>query len=335
MAVWGMHLDFSPDCAGGALFPYLEVDGGPELRHGARPRRRRHDRHRHAARHRGGGGEVRLGAPVRSIVVEAGAAKGVVLASGERIDATRAVIANLHPRVLFGNLVAGALAGDAAPCQASARPGHDDDPSRAQRSAGLERRRRAAAVRLRASRAFARRDGEDLYRGARRAAAAEPALVVGQPTAIDPSRAPPAQHVLWVQVRVLPSRIRGDAARRIAGTDWDGVKEAYADRVIGIIERYAPGLRRQHPRPRGALPRRSRARQSQSRRRRQPRRQSPPRSELSVPAGLRLVALPHAGRTSLYGRRVDLAGAGTGAGSGFMLAKSARRRLSCLVNFAA
>jgi phytoene dehydrogenase-like protein len=72
---------------------------------------------------------------------------------------------------------------------------------------------------------------------------AEPALVVGQPTAIDPSRAPEGRHVLWVQVRVLPSRIRGDAARSISGTDWDSVKEAYADRVIGIIERYAPGLR--------------------------------------------------------------------------------------------
>ena len=24
LAIWGMHLDFSPDCAGGALFPYLE-----------------------------------------------------------------------------------------------------------------------------------------------------------------------------------------------------------------------------------------------------------------------------------------------------------------------
>jgi hypothetical protein len=24
MAVWGMHLDFAPDVAGGALFPYLE-----------------------------------------------------------------------------------------------------------------------------------------------------------------------------------------------------------------------------------------------------------------------------------------------------------------------
>jgi phytoene dehydrogenase-like protein len=70
----------------------------------------------------------------------------------------------------------------------------------------------------------------------------EPALVVGQPTAIDPSRAPSGQHVLWVQVRVLPSRIRGDAAGTIAGTDWDTAKEAFADRVIGIIERYAPGF---------------------------------------------------------------------------------------------
>jgi hypothetical protein len=24
MAAWGMHLDFPPDVAGGALFPYLE-----------------------------------------------------------------------------------------------------------------------------------------------------------------------------------------------------------------------------------------------------------------------------------------------------------------------
>ena len=71
---------------------------------------------------------------------------------------------------------------------------------------------------------------------------AEPALVVGQPTAIDPSRAPAGQHVLWVQVRVLPSHIRGDAAGSIAGTQWDDVKEAYADRVIDIIERYAPGF---------------------------------------------------------------------------------------------
>jgi phytoene dehydrogenase-like protein len=41
---------------------------------------------------------------------------------------------------------------------------------------------------------------------------------------------------------VLPSRIRGDAGGTIAVSDWDQAKEAYADRVVGIIERYAPGF---------------------------------------------------------------------------------------------
>jgi len=72
---------------------------------------------------------------------------------------------------------------------------------------------------------------------------AEPVLVVGQPTAIDPGRAPSGKHVLWVQVRVLPARIAGDALGRIAATDWSSAKEPYADRVVDLIERYAPGLR--------------------------------------------------------------------------------------------
>jgi phytoene dehydrogenase-like protein len=72
---------------------------------------------------------------------------------------------------------------------------------------------------------------------------AEPVLVVGQPTAIDPSRAPEGKHVLWVQVRVLPADISGDAAGEITPAHWDEVKDRYADRVIGIVESYAPGLR--------------------------------------------------------------------------------------------
>ena len=72
---------------------------------------------------------------------------------------------------------------------------------------------------------------------------AEPVLVVGQPTAIDPTRAPPAKHVLWVQVRVLPATIAGDALGRISATAWDEAKEAYAERVLDILEIYAPGLR--------------------------------------------------------------------------------------------
>ena len=62
----------------------------------------------------------------------------------------------------------------------------------------------------------------------------EPVLVVGQPTAIDPSRAPDGKHVLWVQVRVLPAEVRGDAAGEIAPAHWDAIKERYADRVLAI-----------------------------------------------------------------------------------------------------
>jgi phytoene dehydrogenase-like protein len=242
MAVWGMHLDFSPDCAGGALFPYLESmanqsfgmalgQGGADSIVSALVRAIE-----------AAGGEVRLGAPVASIAIERGAAKGVMLASGERVDATRAVIANLHPRVLFGDLIANFPA--AAQRLAKLRSGPatmmihlalSDLPAW---SAGPELRR-FAYVHLAPSLAAMAKAYTEALDGL---LPVEPALVVGQPTAIDPSRAPSGQHVLWVQVRVLPARIRGDAAGRITGTEWDAVKEAFADRVIGIIERYAPGF---------------------------------------------------------------------------------------------
>jgi phytoene dehydrogenase-like protein len=188
------------------------------------------------------GGEVRLGTPVESIALEAGAAKGAVLASGERIEATRAVIANVHPRMLFGDLVSPAPA--AAQRLTRLRPGpatmmiHLALSDLPRWTAGAELRK-FAYVHLAPSFAAMAKTYTEALDGL---LPEEPVLVVGQPTAIDPSRAPARQHVLWVQVRVLPARIRGDAARSISGTQWDDVKEAYADRAIGIIERYAPGL---------------------------------------------------------------------------------------------
>jgi len=242
MAAWGMHLDFSPDCAGGALFPYLESMAnqcfGMALGRGGADTIVTALLRAIAA----AGGEVRLNAPVHSIAIEAGAAKGVVLQGGERIEAMRAVIANLHPRVLFGDLLPASSA--AAQRLAKLRPGPttmmihlalNDLPA----WSGGAALRRFAYVHLAPSFAAMAATYTEALGGL---LPAEPALVVGQPTAIDPSRAPGRRHVLWVQVRVLPSRIRGDAARSISGTDWDTVKDAYADRVIGIIERYAPGL---------------------------------------------------------------------------------------------
>ncbi|MBV9001569.1 MAG: NAD(P)/FAD-dependent oxidoreductase [Solirubrobacterales bacterium] len=71
---------------------------------------------------------------------------------------------------------------------------------------------------------------------------ARPMIVVGQPTAVDPSRAPEGKHVLWIQVRAVPGTIAGDAAGEIDATDWDAAKEAYADRVMSLVDEYAPGI---------------------------------------------------------------------------------------------
>jgi phytoene dehydrogenase-like protein len=193
------------------------------------------------------GGEIRLGARVERIDVENGAAVGVALAGGERLAARR-VIANVHPKLVFGALVkeeARSRRYRAALEKFRAGPGAmmihlalDDLPDW---RAG-EALRNFAYVHI----------APDLQMMARvyaEAAAgllpAEPMLVVGQPTAIDPTRAPPGKHVLWVQVRVLPATIRGDAAGKIAARDWDAAKEAYAERVLDLIEAHAPGLRRQ------------------------------------------------------------------------------------------
>jgi phytoene dehydrogenase-like protein len=71
-----------------------------------------------------------------------------------------------------------------------------------------------------------------------------PLLVVGQPTAIDSSRAPEGKHIAWVQVRVLPKHVKGDAAGKIKSSDWQKIKDAYADRVIDLIESYASGTKK-------------------------------------------------------------------------------------------
>lgn len=72
---------------------------------------------------------------------------------------------------------------------------------------------------------------------------ARPLLVVSQTTQVDPSRAPPGQHVARIQARAFPPEIVGDAAGRIDGRDWESVKESVADRLIDILEEYAPNVK--------------------------------------------------------------------------------------------
>ena len=73
-----------------------------------------------------------------------------------------------------------------------------------------------------------------------------PTIAIGQPAAVDPSRAPEDGAVLWIQMQELPARLRGDALGEIAipqdGKWTDEIREQVADRVQQRIEQVLPGL---------------------------------------------------------------------------------------------
>lgn len=246
MAAWGMHLDFAPDIAGGALFPYLESMGnqafGMVIGAGGADTIVKAMTGLIAKK----GGILKLNSPVIRIEVENGRACAARLADGTRIDARRAVVANIHPQLVFGTMV------EPAPAIAAfnrritrfrAGPGtmmiHLALDSPLDWSGG-EALRRFAYVHVAPDLAMM---GGVYSEAASGLLPAEPILVVGQPTAIDPTRAPAGKHTLWIQVRALPALIHGDAAGAIAAKHWDEAKAPYADRVLDILEQHAPGLR--------------------------------------------------------------------------------------------
>lgn len=74
-----------------------------------------------------------------------------------------------------------------------------------------------------------------------------PTICVGQPCAADPGRAPDGQSVLWLQMPEAPRVVKGDAAGDISvpadGTWSAALREAYADRIEGILANHVDGLR--------------------------------------------------------------------------------------------
>jgi phytoene dehydrogenase-like protein len=220
-AVWGMHLDFPPHVRGGALYPYLQClqtqAGGIRLgRGGARTMV-----DALAGLFRESGGELRCGMPVSQIVIERGAARGVTVGKSF-IPARCAVIGNVAPSVLF-RLARNSL----SPRTFRHGPGTmmihlalSDLPDWRDRRA-----REFAYVHIAPSLDSMSRAYREAMRGA---LPEEPALIVAQPTIVDPTRAPAGKHVLSIQVRVVPPVMD---------------EEKYADRIVALVERNAPGLR--------------------------------------------------------------------------------------------
>lgn len=243
LGAWGMHLDFAPDVAGGAMFPYLEGMAGQAFgmvigKGGA-------DTVVKAlvAAITARGGSVETGTSVTRILRDGRRATGIELADGRRITASRAVIAGTAPKGLRR------LLGDTEPAFDRAMDGFRHAPGTMMIHLAMdglpdwragEQLKRYAYVHLAPSL-------DQMARTYAQAQAGllpdEPILVVGQPTAFDPSRAPEGKHVLWVQVRMAPGTIAGDAKGEIAATDWGEAAEPFADRALAILEAHAPGAR--------------------------------------------------------------------------------------------
>jgi beta-carotene ketolase (CrtO type) len=61
---------------------------------------------------------------------------------------------------------------------------------------------------------------------------------------MDPTRAPEGRGLMKFVLHYVPYRVTGDARGKIAGTDWDQIKDAYADTMIDFLsEAFLPGLR--------------------------------------------------------------------------------------------
>ncbi len=242
LAAWGMHLDFAPDMAGGALFPYLEGMAGQAFGMVLGKGGAGNAAAALTAAVRKRGGQVECDAPVTRILHDSGTATGVELANGREIRARKAVIAGVAPSALV-QLTRGLERGfDARMARFRHAPGTmmvhlalSDLPE--WRSEELKT---FAYVHLAPSL-------DQMARTYQQAVAGllpdEPVLVVGQPTAFDPSRAPEGRHVLWLQIRMAPGGIQGDARDEIGTRSWTDAAEPFADRALDILERYAPGTR--------------------------------------------------------------------------------------------
>jgi len=171
--------------------------------------------------------------------VERVSSGGVRTSAGETITAERAVICNVTPTQLYGELL-----------DLPAKPfryGRSEMQihfalSEPPRWEGDERLGQTAIVHLTPGLDGVSRAVNEAERGL---LPAEATVVVGQPLTIDPSRAPEGKGILWIQLQELPWHVKGDAAGGLDagnGTWTEELRERYADRIQARLAKHIPNL---------------------------------------------------------------------------------------------
>jgi phytoene dehydrogenase-like protein len=183
------------------------------------------------------GGTCEAGARVEHV-----SSGGVRIAGGRQLAAARAVICNVTPTQLYGEL----LEGHARKAKGF-RYGRSEMQihyalSEPPRWDGDKRLGGTAIVHLTPGLDGVSRAVNEAERGL---LPAEATVVVGQPLTMDSSRAPIGAGLLWIQLQELPWRLKGDAAREIDVGDgaWtEELRERYADRIQARIARHIPNF---------------------------------------------------------------------------------------------
>jgi phytoene dehydrogenase-like protein len=192
------------------------------------------------------GGTCRTGVEVESIVRRNQTAEGVRTTGGETIGAGKAVLANVTPTQLYGPLL-GNPTGGVAEAGRRFRYGRAEMQihfalSEPPQWSGDERLGRTAIVHVTPGLDGVSRAVNEAERGL---LPAEATVVCGQPLAVDPSRAPEAKGMLWIQLQELPWEVKGDAAGELDpgdGTWTETLREQYADRIQQRLQAHIPSL---------------------------------------------------------------------------------------------
>jgi phytoene dehydrogenase-like protein len=192
---------------------------------------------------RAAGAEIRTGAAVASIDVAGGRVRGVTLADGRSLEASLVASCADPARTLLGLVGAAALPPDFAAELAALdfrspvvkiNLALDRLPAFRGRgsSGGSAGPEHAGTIHIGA------RDLDALERSYAEAAAgrlpARPMVELTIPSALDPTLAPPGRHVASLFVQHVPPRI--ERAR------WAAEREAFADRVLALVDEVAPGF---------------------------------------------------------------------------------------------
>lgn len=193
------------------------------------------------------GGSLVTGADVARVLTDSGKANGVTTTDGSTYMAKSAVICNVTPTQLYGRLV-DEVPPHTAEKAAAYRYGRSDmqlhyaldtPPAWPDEDLG-----RVAYIHLTPGLDGVSRAVNESERGLLPETGT---IVVGQPAALDPSRAPEGKSILWIQLQELPASVKGDAAGEIAvpenGQWTEELKNAYVERIERRLENHIPGFR--------------------------------------------------------------------------------------------